>query len=522
MFLRALISASALFMLLSGSPAQIQGTDTLFRPSDLTYFSDLERESFVQYFNGQPDHLKMIIALGPKSTEKELVIYQDWISDMVQGIRHKKFERWNKVRKINQVKQSVSQALLISFEHQASFNDLFRYGHFNYFTAASLYAIILDSLDIPFEIREVSNSIMLLTYPDDEKIIIEINGPGTQFFMFVHDTRSNFVEFLRKSNIVDDATFASATTRALFERYYFANHGLTIREMTGMLYLNSAIDYLNRSEPDNAYTQLEKALILHPSCKTLYLLLAQLNGFLASMDYHSTRDLGYLIKAGRLIGFGMDRETIAGFLQNIIHQLLIEEQDFKGMQYILDYMQEYLDDEVLKKEFSFLVHYETGRLHFIDQQYFEALKSAETAYALKPADGDNHDLLVRSLGGYSINANPGMVLERINHYDTAFIEIADNELYLMIKQRVCLVFAGEAFQLQDGINGEHHLAIFEEIADQRPGLGIDLLAVGRTYSSAAIYYYRQGRIQKSREILEKGLEYAPHSIELKLKLKSFE
>jgi tetratricopeptide (TPR) repeat protein len=141
---------------------------------------------------------------------------------------------------------------------------------------------------------------------------------------------------------------------------------------------------------------------------------------------------------------------------------------------------------------------------------------------MKPDNDKNQDLLARALVGYSISASPAMVLEKIHLYDTAYTGIVDNEIYLTIKLHVCLEFFGEAFQLQDGENGEHYMAIFEEMADQYPDISIVQLAVGRSYSSAAIYYYRQGRVEKSRELLKKGLQYSPHNLELNLKLKSFE
>ena len=136
----------------------------------------------------------MIIAVNTASTENELEIYQDWIRDMVQEIRDNKFERLSEAKKINQVKNSVNKALLISFEHQSGFSDLFRAGEYNYFTAASVYAIILDQLEIPYKIQELPTSISLLAYPDDEQITIEIEGSGSQFFAFAHDTRNSFVE----------------------------------------------------------------------------------------------------------------------------------------------------------------------------------------------------------------------------------------------------------------------------------------------------------------------------------------
>jgi tetratricopeptide (TPR) repeat protein len=507
---------------MTGSLAQIQGTEALFRPSDLFYFSSLERESFGQYFDGKPDYFKMIITVDAKSRENEFEIYHDWVMDIIQEIRHKKFDRLSKAKKINEVQKSVSAALLTSFEHPSSFSDMFKFGKYNYYTAASIYSIILDQLDIPFQIREVSNSILLLTYPNVEQITIEIEGPGSQFFAFAHDTRNNFVEFLRETNIVDDAAFSSTTSNVLFERYYFADYGLTIREMIGMLYLNSAIDYLNRSEPANAYYQFEKAFILHPSYKTQFLMLAHLNSFLINMDYRNPQDLGYLIKASRLMGFGVQRERITAFLQDIINEVLVKEQDEEGMQYIFDYMQEYLADEALKNDFSFLFYYETGRFNFNEELYLKALTSFETAYYLKPDNENNQDFLARALGGYSIGANPGMVLEKISLYDTAYSGIVDNEIYLSIKLHVCLEFFGEAFQLQDEKNGEYYMDIFEEMIDQYPDINFNSLTVGRSYSSAAIYYYRQGKLQRSRELLERGIQYAPHNLDLKLKLKSFE
>ena len=522
MFLRVFIGAVTAIVVWTASPAQIQGTDTLYRASDLFYFSVPERESFGRYFDGRPDYFEMLIAVNTTGNETDAEMYLLWIRDIVQQIRDQKFDRLNEVKKINQITKTVNETLLIKFEHQSRFIDLFSNGKYNYFTAASIYAIVLDQLEIPYEIREVTTSIILIAYPDSEKIPIEISGPGSPFFMFAHDTRNNFVVFLVESGTIDEAVFTSTTSRVLFDRYYFANYGLSIREMIGMLYLNSAISYMNKSEPSNAYYQFEKAFILHPSSKTQYLLLAHLNNFLLDLDYYNPRDLGYLIKASRLIGYGITRERIFDILKDIVREVLIDKQDTEGMKYIHDYMQEYITDETLRNDFSFLYHHETGRIQYNDQQYSTAMMFLESAYSMKPEDEHNNDLLARTLGGYSLNANPGMVLEKIRLYDSAFTGIIDHEIFLMIKLNTCLAFFGEAFQLQDVKNGEHYMAVFEEMAGQHPGISIDYLAVGRSYSSAAIYYYRQGRIQKSREVLERGLKYAPHNVELKLKLKSFE
>ena len=75
---------------------------------------------------------------------------------------------------------------------------------------------------------------------------------------------------------------------------------------------------------------------------------------------------------------------------------------------------------------------------------------------------------------------------------------------------------------QEGQNGEQYMAEFEKLMDNNPDTGIDHILVGRSYSSAAIYFYRNGKISKSKGVVEKGLSYAPDNIELKLKLSSFD
>ena len=176
MFLRGLISTLIPFLLMTGSLAQIQGTDTLYKPSELHYFSVLEKESFAGYFGGQPDYLEMILSVDAGSREEEAAIYRDWIGNIVQEIRQGKFDRLSEIKKINRIKTTVGKTLVVTFKHQAGFSELFTHGNYNYFTAASLYGFIMDQLGIPYEIREVSTSILILAYPDSERISIDIEG----------------------------------------------------------------------------------------------------------------------------------------------------------------------------------------------------------------------------------------------------------------------------------------------------------------------------------------------------------
>jgi hypothetical protein len=412
--------------------------------------------------------------------------------------------------------------LLINYKYKANFDDLFRNGDYNYFTAAALYAFLLEKFEIPYEIHEMPTHIYLSAHPGDRKVSFETTKPGFQYFMFEHETRSYFVDFIHNQGVIDDLIYKNTNTRDLFQQYFFADYGLSIREMVGMLYINSAVELSMMERKDDSYAQLEKAFILYPSYKSQYMLLVQLNNYIRNMDYHNLVHLGYLIKASRLIGYGVERERVEYYLRDIVDKILVKEEDPEGFEYIYEYLQDYIKDEGLKENFTFHYLYESGRLEFLNARYSKALDYLEPAYEIRPEDERTQDLLARSLGGYSLTISPSIVLEKIHDYDTAYTGVTDEGIYLQLKLQTYLVYFGDAFQLQDYKTGELYMAEFEKLLDLNPGTSIDNILVGRSYSSAAIYYYRKGELTKSKQIIEKGLTYAPDNIELKLKLDAFD
>jgi tetratricopeptide (TPR) repeat protein len=505
-----------------GSVAQIRGVDSLYKPEFMLFHTTLERSGFIDYFAGKPDYLSMIAAIDPETNERELGLYRNWIDEVVASIQEKKYEKLKPEKKIDRVQKMVSGAFLLEFKSDAHFKDLFTHGRYNYFTAAAVYGFVLDRLGIAYQIIETPSLLYLLTYPGEENIRLETGQPGFQFYMFDHGTRESFVDFMHQNGIIDDRTHGSSSPRELFTRYYFADYPLGIREIIGMMYLNSAVEMMIRERPHDSYAQLEKAFILYPSYKSQYLLIAQLDGHLQDMDYRNPIHLGYLIKASKLIGYGVKPELIRSFLRDIIQTILIEEEDREGFDYIYDYLQKYLTNEDYREFLTFHTLYQSGRMEFEEGMYARALDYLEPAHELRPEDAQTRNLLVRSLGGYSILVSAPMILDKIEHYDSSYTSILEEEIYLMVKLQTCLLLFGEAYQLMNSERGDRYMHEFEELKDAYPEVEVDQIDIGRSYSSAAIYYYRQGQVRRSRQIIEKGLSYAPGNIELKLKLAAFE
>ncbi len=501
--------------------AQIPGADTVFGPADLHYFSGFEKETFAAYFKDNPDYLSMAVAVDMAADENQAESIGKIIEETVLRIRDRKFDNLSEEKKIERIENHVSKTFLVSYDYRAGFGDLFRYGKYNYQTAAAIYSFIFDRVGIPYEIRERPAYIYMIAYPEDRRIMLEIAPPDLQTFMLGYETRNNFVEFMHSTGVIDEQTFKNTSARNLFETHYFAGYGFNLKEIVGMLYLNSALLCIEQDDPRNAYSQFEKAFLLYPSYKTQYLLIAQLYAFLQHMDYHKTGDLEYLVKAAGLIGYGIEPELISAYLVDIIHTILAEEGDEETILRIREYLGRHLPG-ARASEFEFHYLYEYGRQNFLEADYSAALDCLEAAFRVFPEDENNQNLLVAALAGYAGIASPALVLDRIEEYDTAYTELESEDVLTYVKAKTFLEVFGESFELQNRESGEKYMRLFEDLIDRNPYLDIDPNLLGRSYSSAAIYYYRSGMIGRSREVLLKGLGYAPENTDLKLKLNSIE
>jgi hypothetical protein len=73
---------------------------------------------------------------------------------------------------------------------------------------------------------------------------------------------------------------------------------------------------------------------------------------------------------------------------------------------------------------------------------------------------------------------------------------------------------GTAYDLGKATEGEIYKNLFEGLMAKFPDLAIDNDLLGRSYSMAAVYYFRKGITSRAKSIIDKGLTYAPNNREL--------
>ena len=92
--------------------------------------------------------------------------------------------------------------------------------------------------------------------------------------------------------------------------------------------------------------------------------------------------------------------------------------------------------------------------------------------------------------------------------------------YYKRKIHAYLFYFGQLYDSKDLRNAEIIRQTFEEMEATGPQVSLNSDIISSSYSSAALYFYKKGNKQKAKEMIEKGLKYAPDNYTLKYRLKA--
>lgn len=493
----------------------------LFHVEDLYYHSAFEYQVFDELEDGNRDYLALITCINPGTTEQEMAAYRRWIAKIAASIGSDRFERSSEEKKIEAISSYLSANIFMQYDQMSTFDDLYRTGRYNYISSACLYAFIMDELKIPYIIRESSSHLYLLAWPLSQKIIVETTIPEYRHFMFDYNARVDFVKYLRNINVIDEVTWRVKSTRELFEKYFYPQKDFTVKELSGLQYMYRAMEDIDNRALKSAYLNLKKAYYLYPSYKVQYLLLAGYYSFMDSADYTNTEGQVFLGEGPRLIPTGFNFGYYLQRFGVITDIYLFDREDISEYDRLYRFLAERINDQHLRDELSFLYYYETGRYYHNSGKFELALDNIEKAWDIRPADKDLQILFVSTLAGYAVTTGSSELIPRLEFYDEEYKIEERNDIFVMVKMHTYLQYAGESFQLQDVAAGESYMSKFEALYQDNPDIGINQDLVGRSYSSAAVYYFRKGSSDRSKQMIMKGLQYAPDNVELQLKMESF-
>ncbi|QHT70613.1 hypothetical protein GXP67_30150 [Rhodocytophaga rosea] len=524
MHYRLLAPLFFVFFLIQSSSLYALSTDSLVRMEEITYNSPFEKQAFGEYFmQDKKNYLALFMAVSKETGSSEFAAANQAYQENLKQLNTADLQKKNEAKKVKAIYSQTHERLLSKYEMKNHFHEIFKNGNYNCVSATALYGLLFDDMQIPYTIKESPTHVYLITYPQTQKILIETTDPRQGYMVFDDKFKTSFVSNLRSGKLISEQEYKAESTNVLFDKYYFSEENITIKELLGIQYMNDALYKLQENQLEEAFVQLEKAYLFYPCHKAAYLLLSTAVLILDKKNYATLKDADYLIKLSRYLGkykeFGISKNTVLADFHRMtqIHLITNNRPDLYDQFY--GKISTAITDKELAQEIGYIYHYERSRILYNQGNYQKALAFAEKTYVLKPENLDVQTLFVSALGNSLKSQSDGArVLETLSTYEQRFPALLNNNIFYTNLLQACLIFCGQQYELKKIAEAEKLRARFEKLFPDRGKDLVNSNLIGRVYSTGAMYYFRAGNEAKAKAILTKGLELAPHDYEMQRRL----
>lgn len=150
----------------------------------------------------------------------------------------------------------VHRKHLKRYSKDSSPDALMKSGTYDCVTGTALYALVLEELNINYEIWEMNYHVYLTLKVDDTEIVFESTNPVDGFINLKHRIAQHHMHY------EEDAKRFHQDQKIEIP---IIHRAISLRELSGLQLFNQAIQHLQQEERDKAMEYVQQALDYYPS-----------------------------------------------------------------------------------------------------------------------------------------------------------------------------------------------------------------------------------------------------------------
>jgi len=508
-------------LLFTGSFAFAQNS-LLVKFNDLKFNSDFEKEAFMELQSGKSDYLKLFLGISPAMNQELFNQIDLKIKSESDRIRAKKFDKLKDEKKISLIYTIVNDEVLSRYEEKILFPDIFKTGNFNCLTASAYYGFLFTDLNVGFDFRETMNHVHPVAYPSTLQIKVETTDPLNGFQYFDSKLKLQFVGYLINAKIISKEEAKNTTIDSIFNKFYFPESSIGLKELAGLQYLNDALYRFGDGSFDQSFIQIQKAYYLYPSNRVSTLMLFLLSGCISEQDYKEVEDVSYIALASRFIGNNLDEKLLLSEFASLTEEVLVSRSQTVLYDQMFDTLMNSIDEGNTKISIETQYHFQKGRVLMSTFRIKEALAHFEKALSLQPENLELQTLTVQSLAYSFSTASNQEIVKNIEDFELRFPLMQTNEGFISLQMIGYLQLGEEKFDFEKPAEGELLLKKFENLFRLHPGISIQYEKVGDAYSAAAVYYFKRNNKISAKAWLNRGLVISPENYQLMYRLRALD
>jgi len=422
---------------------------------------------------------------------------------------------------LKKVYDLVHDHFLKKYNPAAHFGDFIVNGEYDHLSAAILYAYVLESLSVPYQIIQYPAHVYIVANPGTDNVKFETIDPSTGvYFVNAQSKQAAVVNFI-KSGYLDQSYVIRVGVERAFDDFIYDKQEISLQEAVGIWYFNKAMNEADAEMAAPAYSDVYKSDILFPDKKNGYFkyrfLLAMVDNFKYNdmADWHALTALANAPNATDEI-----KRYLNGQFENFINEKLINAGQKDKVMEVYNYLHGNIKDTAVKKQVAKDYFFESAHYYVITNDYEQALDCMEADYSLDPNNPLVTSNLTQIILGKFGNMTPSV--SNLKLFDTYVVQhpaLKNNPVIASVYEYFYGTLGQIGYLTGNGLTGERYLKLLEDELDAHPENNNRYArAIAGLFAKASIYYFRKQQRQKAIEVLKAGLKYEPADEELQRKL----
>jgi tetratricopeptide (TPR) repeat protein len=485
----------------------------------VTYSGNTER-SLINSAQTPDDFIKLSLTSELNDDEYQ-VIYNKFIQDLKQlnlGSDADKSEKH--VRKVYQV---IHDHFLKNYNPQAHFGDFIVNGDYQCVSASILYAYVLETLKIPYQIKQEFSHVYVIANPGTDNIQFETIDHLKLYYYFDDQAKQRNVNELIKAGYIDQSRAINVGTEQAFDDFFYSKTDISLKEAVGLLYFYRALTMMGGDATKEAYSDICKSDLLFPDRKNEFIKNNLLSSMITTFKYDDLEDWHALT---HLVNNKYASDDVKKYLvfqfQNFTNNKLINAGQKDKVNEVFNYLRTSIIDTAVKRQVAETYFFDNAHYSYMMNDYSQALACLETAYSLnRNSPLITSDFVQMILHKYSGQATTAQNLGIFDKYMDGYPALKSNRaiisIYIYYMSSLCVT----AFVTENGPAGEKYIQLLMHELDEHPDYdNSSHYVIGNAFARASMYYFKKQGKQKAVAVLNTGLKYAPDDEQLLRKLQA--
>lgn len=478
----------------------------------LEYQNDFEQSAFENLDNGTSDNLMLLMSASGDATQAQYTDVTKRIDDLVESLNPSRFAKYSYSKKVKKIFEAVQKELLIKYQLENQFAEVFENGNFNCVSATALYALVLERFEIPYEIIETPGHVYLVATPDGERLVMESTDPLGGYLQLNEKFIKNQLQSLVAMKVITAEEMNSPDLGEILDELY-PSESIGLRELVALQYANQSIYDFEDENFVSSKNNAAKARRLYPHTRFDAMIYSALLQELVKRDYASPDYGKQFLEFSKVDTTAEHATMVAEEFRFMAYECLFSLDNPTIPEQIYAELENGWKPGEENRDIVFTRALLICNYLIKKGEFNEAWPYAQSAMDVYP---ENLDAISQfsAIVGYKIGMGGfPQPLDSMRAYMDTYPVLQDNKLWLSAYGNALIEHIYEELGVSYSNNVKREVVEFEKLMDGEPDLGVTHNNIGVAYTRLALKQFNRSKSEALKTI-ETGLKYAPGNKDL--------